>query len=257
MVAVLVFTTSPVVPTAYATSRSEASSRTAPDPGPTGSRAFTEITPETAGMPPARAAGRSRLRMVPCHEDSPGRVDASPPLLLPVRRAAGPAEQRPSQPDSRSPWPRTRGCGPAGLGCPGRPGRPVLYTRLPAADGDERERLCRDRLAACAPTGARGRTACAAPAYVKGHSYGEYIFDWGWANAAERARLQQGALRGAVHPGHGSSPPRPSDADRTLIEPARPVAPPRGRRRGQQRPCPVPHREEKQARLPDAGAMPC
>ncbi len=27
----------------------------------------------------------------------------------------------------------------------------------------------------------------AAPCYVKGHSYGEYVFDWGWAQAYERA----------------------------------------------------------------------
>ena len=26
-----------------------------------------------------------------------------------------------------------------------------------------------------------------APCYVKGHSYGEYVFDWGWADAYERA----------------------------------------------------------------------
>jgi hypothetical protein len=28
------------------------------------------------------------------------------------------------------------------------------------------------------------------PAFVKDHSYGEYIFDWGWANAAQRAGLR-------------------------------------------------------------------
>lgn len=28
-----------------------------------------------------------------------------------------------------------------------------------------------------------------APAYVKDHSYGEYIFDWGWAEASQRAGL--------------------------------------------------------------------
>src|SRR5688572_28795797 len=26
-----------------------------------------------------------------------------------------------------------------------------------------------------------------APMYLKSHSYGEYVFDWGWANAYERA----------------------------------------------------------------------
>lgn len=34
-----------------------------------------------------------------------------------------------------------------------------------------------------------GRLAGAVPAFVKTHSYGEYIFDWGWANAAQRAGL--------------------------------------------------------------------
>src|SRR5260221_4212016 len=30
------------------------------------------------------------------------------------------------------------------------------------------------------------RLAAAAPLYVKTHSYGEYVFDWGWAEAYER-----------------------------------------------------------------------
>lgn len=32
-----------------------------------------------------------------------------------------------------------------------------------------------------------GRLVAAAPLYVKSHSYGEYVFDWGWADAYERA----------------------------------------------------------------------
>jgi len=32
-----------------------------------------------------------------------------------------------------------------------------------------------------------GTLVGAVPAFVKSHSYGEYIFDWGWANAAQRA----------------------------------------------------------------------
>lgn len=32
-----------------------------------------------------------------------------------------------------------------------------------------------------------GRMIGAAPMYLKGHSYGEYVFDWGWAEAYERA----------------------------------------------------------------------
>jgi hypothetical protein len=35
-----------------------------------------------------------------------------------------------------------------------------------------------------------GRLVGAVPAFLKSHSYGEYIFDWGWANAAERAGLR-------------------------------------------------------------------
>jgi predicted N-acyltransferase len=32
-----------------------------------------------------------------------------------------------------------------------------------------------------------GRLAAAMPLYLKGHSQGEYVFDWGWADAYERA----------------------------------------------------------------------
>jgi uncharacterized protein len=35
-----------------------------------------------------------------------------------------------------------------------------------------------------------GRLVGAVAAYIKVHSYGEYIFDWGWANAAERAGIE-------------------------------------------------------------------
>lgn len=34
-----------------------------------------------------------------------------------------------------------------------------------------------------------GRLVAAMPLYVKDNSYGEYIFDWGWADAAMRARI--------------------------------------------------------------------
>lgn len=36
----------------------------------------------------------------------------------------------------------------------------------------------------------RPRLVGAVAAYVKAHSYGEYIFDWAWARAAERAGLR-------------------------------------------------------------------
>jgi len=35
--------------------------------------------------------------------------------------------------------------------------------------------------------GADGSPRAVAPVYVKGHSYGEYVFDWSWANAYEQA----------------------------------------------------------------------
>jgi uncharacterized protein len=35
--------------------------------------------------------------------------------------------------------------------------------------------------------GPDGRIVGAVPMYLKGHSYGEYVFDWGWADAYERA----------------------------------------------------------------------
>ena len=34
-----------------------------------------------------------------------------------------------------------------------------------------------------------GRLVGGVAAFIKAHSYGEYIFDWGWANAAERAGI--------------------------------------------------------------------
>ena len=46
--------------------------------------------------------------------------------------------------------------------------------------------------------------SAAAPLYVKSHSYGEYIFDHGWANAYEKAGgqlLSQASGRRALHAG--------------------------------------------------------
>ena len=54
-----------------------------------------------------------------------------------------------------------------------------------------------------------GRLLGAVPLYLKSHSYGEYVFDYGWADAYERAggryypKLQCG---GAVHPGDRAAP---------------------------------------------------
>src|SRR6478735_264589 len=35
-----------------------------------------------------------------------------------------------------------------------------------------------------------GKLVGGVPAFIKDHSYGEYIFDWGWANAAQRAGIR-------------------------------------------------------------------
>lgn len=57
-----------------------------------------------------------------------------------------------------------------------------------------------------------GLEACA-PLYVKGHSYGEYIFDWGWADAANRAGIRYyPKLQSAV-------PFTPATGPRFLIRP--------------------------------------
>lgn len=37
--------------------------------------------------------------------------------------------------------------------------------------------------------GATAKLIAAVPLYLKSHSYGEYIFDWAWANAYEQARI--------------------------------------------------------------------
>jgi len=36
----------------------------------------------------------------------------------------------------------------------------------------------------------RGRLVGAVPLYLKSNSYGEFIFDWGWANAAHRSGIR-------------------------------------------------------------------
>src|SRR5580704_5138634 len=36
-------------------------------------------------------------------------------------------------------------------------------------------------------TARSGWVVGAVPLYLKGHSYGEYVFDWGWADAYERS----------------------------------------------------------------------
>ena len=53
-----------------------------------------------------------------------------------------------------------------------------------------------------------GRVSGVAPVYVKGHSYGEYVFDHGWAHAYERTggiiRSSRSRCRSRRSPGRGS-----------------------------------------------------
>ena len=73
-----------------------------------------------------------------------------------------------------------------------------------ACAGDENPFLCHDFLSSLEDSGSicpeagwlsqhiicrndEGLLIGAVPLYLKGHSYGEYIFDWSWADAWERA----------------------------------------------------------------------
>jgi hypothetical protein len=52
------------------------------------------------------------------------------------------------------------------------------------------------------------------PAFVKSHSYGEYIFDWGWANAAGRAGIEYYPKLVVA------APATPATGNRILLAPA-------------------------------------
>ena len=63
-----------------------------------------------------------------------------------------------------------------------------------------------------------GPLLAAAPAYVKDHSYGEYIFDWGWAQASQRAGI-------AYYPKVVSAVPfTPATGRRLLVAPDAPFS---------------------------------
>ena len=65
---------------------------------------------------------------------------------------------------------------------------------------------------------AGGRLVGAVPAFLKSHSYGEYIFDWGWANASERAGI-------AYYPKLViAAPATPATGRRILLAPDAPAA---------------------------------
>ncbi len=64
------------------------------------------------------------------------------------------------------------------------------------------------------------RLVGAAPVYLKNHSYGEYIFDWSWADAAQRARLPYYPKVVACVPFTPATGPRmlvAADADRDAV----------------------------------------
>ena len=65
-----------------------------------------------------------------------------------------------------------------------------------------------------------GRLIGAVPCYLKNHSYGEYVFDWGWADAFERAG-------GKYYPKlQVSIPFSPVTGPRLLVRPSKKMIPP-------------------------------
>jgi len=72
----------------------------------------------------------------------------------------------------------------------GRRGQPVPAPRVPLRADRQRRRRGAERLAAAVLLLARGEElVAAAPLYAKDHSYGEYVFDWAWAEAYQRHGL--------------------------------------------------------------------
>jgi hypothetical protein len=66
--------------------------------------------------------------------------------------------------------------------------------------------------------GADGTVLACAPLYLKSHSYGEYVFDWGWAEAYERAG-------GRYYPKLQAAVPfTPVTGRRLLVRPGAPAA---------------------------------
>ena len=91
---------------------------------------------------------------------------------------------------------------------PARRRRSVSAPRVPPRAARDRLRLRRTgwtpQFLMLRETG--GVLAGAMPLYLKSHSYGEYVFDWAWADAYQRhgCRLLPQAARGrSVHAGHG------------------------------------------------------
>ena len=121
-------------------------------------------------------------------------VPFSPPPL-PVRRFAGDPRRRRARRDiAPADWNATR-----------RPGS--RFCRTPSSP------RCTTPAARRARTGwqprfltawSDGALVGAMPLYAKAHSYGEYVFDWGWADALSPARpalLSEARRRDSVHAG--------------------------------------------------------
>ena len=71
-------------------------------------------------------------------------------------------------------------------GMTGRSQRSLHGTWIFGQSGKQRERVQRNRMGSRPPVGKTKQPVVGAAAlYLKNHSYGEYIFDWGWANAAK------------------------------------------------------------------------
>ena len=65
---------------------------------------------------------------------------------------------------------------------------PFLRHEFFSAMHEERLRLKRNRMGCrnLSPCGKGAPSRGAMPLYLKSHSYGEYVFDWAWANAYRR-----------------------------------------------------------------------
>ncbi len=77
-----------------------------------------------------------------------------------------------------------------GMGCLRRRHQPDRVARLPerrSRKAARRRRAPAGRRSTWRFAGPGGRLIGAVPMYLKSHSYGEYVFDWGWADAYERA----------------------------------------------------------------------
>ena len=79
------------------------------------------------------------------------------------------------------------------MGSAGRRRRSVPRARLPGGAGGVGQRRAQAPAACRASCTARdegGRLVGAVPLYLKTNSYGEFIFDWSWANAAHRSGIR-------------------------------------------------------------------